>query len=303
MATTRFSTSNAADVDKHAAWLSTGSPEQGKVFAAQAEPEFEANTTTIWIEQLRIVFGWYGAQSISRSVAKIKDQPLGSLLVGLSGTMITEGNLYRVGPKELLFLDYAQPFTHRSSAGSLVTISIPRSVSAANGIDPLTLHGRVVQKHDASLLRGLMAEIEQMPDLASDQAAHVSAAVLNLVAAAAIKSAPFSGLKARETSNALKTRAEQIIEAGASDLRVDVPFLCRTLAISRSTLYNLYREDGGVLRRIRRERLRAAQLALRSTDKGIGQIGIGLGFHDAAHFARAFREEFGLSPTAWRASQ
>lgn len=303
MAMTKFTTSNTAAVDKHSAWLATGMPKQGKVFAAQAEPGFEANTSTVWVGKLRIIFGWYGGQAIRRGLDQILDQPLDALLVGLSGTMTTTSDLYRVGPKELLFLDYAQPFAHHSSAGTLVTISIPRTVSSSAGIDPLTLHGRVVPSGDATLLRSLLAAIEHEPDLAIEQAEHVSAAILNLVAAAAIKSAPFSGLKTREASNVLKTRVEQIIEAGASDLRVDVPFLCRTLAVSRSTLYNLYRDDGGVLRRIRRERLRVARSALRTTDKGIGQIGVELGFYDAAHFARAFREEFGLSPTAWRASQ
>ena len=80
--------------------------------------------------------------------------------------------------------------------------------------------------------------------------------------------------------------------------------VCRLAAMSRSTLYRLMESEGGVTRYIRRQRLLAARSALREAgrDTSIAAIAEAFCFSDAADFSRAFRREFGHSPSEARAA-
>jgi AraC-like DNA-binding protein len=68
--------------------------------------------------------------------------------------------------------------------------------------------------------------------------------------------------------------------------------------MSRSNLYRLFDDTGGVARYIRRERLLEARAVLSnpSTTQSISAITEDLCFADASSFSRAFKREFGIAP-------
>ena len=72
--------------------------------------------------------------------------------------------------------------------------------------------------------------------------------------------------------------------------------------MSRSKLYRLFENNGGVAHFINRERLREAHRRLNSDREtlSIHAIGNEVGFVDHSTFSRAFRREFGCSPTEAR---
>jgi AraC-like DNA-binding protein len=72
--------------------------------------------------------------------------------------------------------------------------------------------------------------------------------------------------------------------------------------MSRSKLYRLLENDGGVAHFINRERLREAhrRLSAHREALSIHAIGNEVGFVDHSTFSRAFRREFGYSPTEAR---
>ena len=74
------------------------------------------------------------------------------------------------------------------------------------------------------------------------------------------------------------------------------------MAMSRSKLYRLFESSGGVAHFINRERLREAHYRLSSYRfaRSIHAIGNEVGFADHSTFSRAFRREFGYSPTEAR---
>lgn len=78
--------------------------------------------------------------------------------------------------------------------------------------------------------------------------------------------------------------------------------LARLLAMSRSKLYRLFESTGGVAHFINRERLREAHRRLCShrDAPSIHIIGNEVGFVDHSTFSRAFRREFGHSPSEAR---
>jgi AraC-like DNA-binding protein len=80
--------------------------------------------------------------------------------------------------------------------------------------------------------------------------------------------------------------------------------LCREAAMSRSQLYRLLEGEGGAAHYIRRLRLSESFAILCNTSNNlpIGAIAESLCFADASNFSRAFRREFGMTPSDVRAA-
>ena len=78
--------------------------------------------------------------------------------------------------------------------------------------------------------------------------------------------------------------------------------ICREAATSRSQLYRLLQGEGGVARYIQKQRLSESFSLLCESSKPIANIAEALCFADASSFARAFRREFGVSPSDVRAA-
>ena len=76
------------------------------------------------------------------------------------------------------------------------------------------------------------------------------------------------------------------------------------VGMSRSNLYRLFEDTGGVARYIRRERLLEARAVLTdpASTQSISSIADDLCFADASSFSRAFKREFGHSPGELRSA-
>lgn len=103
------------------------------------------------------------------------------------------------------------------------------------------------------------------------------------------------------------SRLEMVRRAVERRLRsptLDANVLCAEVGMSRSQLYRLLDGEGGVARYIQHKRLASAysELGDRNNSRTISEIGSSLGFSDASSFSRAFRREFGLSPSDVRSS-
>lgn len=105
----------------------------------------------------------------------------------------------------------------------------------------------------------------------------------------------------------LRERIRQYIERNLSDPGLDVNTIATAHRISPRYVHMLFNEDGvSVSRRIWGLRLeRAAQMlaAPRHAQRSITEVAYACGFSDAAHFARAFRAKYAMSPRAFRASR
>ena len=76
--------------------------------------------------------------------------------------------------------------------------------------------------------------------------------------------------------------------------------LAEAFAVSRTSLFRMFKNEGGVETYVTKRRLRRAFHGLRAIPPGKGavcRIAERLGFFDAANFNRAFRREFGLPPS------
>ena len=300
MPSMRFSTRDVSD-DKHQAWRDLGSPRMGDVFDAQPDPGFEAYSERICVGPVTLIFGWYGAQTVHRRTQEIERQPLDILCVTISGTMILEGPLYNILPGGICIVDFSKEFSHHSSAGSLVSIIIPKEYARNAGLDVDVLHAREIDAESAALLYQHVVATRLVAAILSESSGlRIARTIVDLLAVALDTPSIQLRRKTPSLSSAIKQRAEQIIIASVDPAAIDIDGLGRALSVSRSTLYQLYKSEGGVQHRIKRERLRRAQAALLQDDFSIGEIALHFGFHDSAHFAKAFRTAFGMSPSKWR---
>jgi len=80
--------------------------------------------------------------------------------------------------------------------------------------------------------------------------------------------------------------------------------LAREAGLSRSALAERFVEHVGVspMRYLSRRRLQEAADQLRNSRRAIAQIAYSVGYESEAAFSRSFKREFGLGPTAFRAS-
>lgn len=97
----------------------------------------------------------------------------------------------------------------------------------------------------------------------------------------------------------LLERARRCVQSKLYDPAFDAETLRRELGISRTRLYRLFEPSGGVKRYIQHRRLLDAHSALADPNdhRRIFEIADERGFADGAEFSRAFKREFGYSPS------
>jgi len=198
------------------------------------------------------------------------------------------------------FRSLASEFRGSGADARVLTLFVPRDLfagrtaafDAASTDIPDTGLGAVLADYLMSLER-------QLPRLRPAELPAVTDALKSLLAACIV---PSADNLAQAQAPILKTtlaRARHIIQTQLGSPRLTPAALCRALGVSRSRLYRLFEDLGGVTRYIQRQRLLAALAALSSEadPRTIMQIADAVGFTDASGFSRAFRAEFGFSPS------
>lgn len=103
----------------------------------------------------------------------------------------------------------------------------------------------------------------------------------------------------------LVERVRGLIEQHLSDPDLDTARLARSVRVSERYLQQAFRDEGTTVtalirvRRLERARQQLGNAALARL--GVQVIAQRCGFGDAAHFCRAFRDAYGMSPSEWRA--
>lgn len=109
---------------------------------------------------------------------------------------------------------------------------------------------------------------------------------------------------ARQILLSRREKAKQAIVKHLRHPSLGPESLCRELGMSRSQLYRLLKNDGGIAQYIQRLRLLQAhaELSDASNEGSIRSIAESFCFQDGSSFARAFKLEFGVSPSDVRAA-
>ena len=149
------------------------------------------------------------------------------------------------------------------------------------------------------LLGDYMIALERrLPAVTEADFPRITNAVGAMVAAAVAPSAERVAVAKQQIDLGRKERVRQAVRRHLRTPTLRPKTLSRLVGMSRSNLYRLFEDTGGVARYIQRERLLDAQAVLSNpaTTRSISAIAEDLCFADASSFSRVFKREFGYSP-------
>ena len=108
---------------------------------------------------------------------------------------------------------------------------------------------------------------------------------------------------ANYSDNAFVIKVRTLIEANLANANFDVEKLCQDLLLSPSQVHRKLTALTGLSTNsfIRYIRLvKAKEMLLKNAHFSISAVAYDSGFNDPAYFSRAFKQEFGMTPQAWR---
>jgi two-component system response regulator YesN len=116
-------------------------------------------------------------------------------------------------------------------------------------------------------------------------------------------SAAFSDLlKPLQDSRVLAARGGFILEWYYQDPGLYIPFMCRLLSLSKSTLCGVFKKETGktVNEAVTQFRLEKACILLQNPNLPVSEVSVQTGFTDQNYFTRAFKRMFGITPSVYR---
>src|SRR6516165_8245235 len=144
----------------------------------------------------------------------------------------------------------------------------------------------------------MMALERHVPAVTEADFPRLTNAVGAMIAAAVAPSMERIAVAKRQVDLGRKERVRQAVRRHLRTPTLGPKNLSRLVGMSRSNLYRLFEDTGGVARYIQRERLREAHAVLSdpATTRSISAIAEDLCFADPSSFSRTFRREFGHNP-------
>ena len=205
-----------------------------------------------------------------------------------------------IGIGECVMTDMACPELVSVARGSTLNVIVPRdSLDALLG-HPVDLHGVVLRGACSILLADYLRSLsERLPEISPEQLPNVINTTLHLVAASLAPSLNTLALARPAVDTTLRRRIKRFIEAELARADMSADLIAAQFHISRSTLYRLFEPMGGVARYVRERRLLRIHSLLSTAEKRphLQRLAESHGFRTAAHFSRAFREQFGYAPS------
>ena len=206
-------------------------------------------------------------------------------------------------PATLGFRSLAQPYEGEAQDAEVLTLFLPRDLYRQQPGDLDMVSDGVVSPGLAGLLAGYMDGLaRQLPYIGIDQAEQLAAATRSLVLACIAPNPDRMEAAGAPLAPLVMDRARHVVRQNMASPAFGPEQLARLLAVSRSKLYRIFESTGGVAHFINQERLREAHRRLLSPRdvQSIHAICTEVGFQDHSTFSRAFRREFGYSPTEAR---
>ena len=310
MQTTSFATHRLPRGEQFESWRDW----YGSVFettsAVAKEEGFEAANSNWTVGGLTISEVSSAPSAVRRSQSFVRRNPVDHWAVTLSShttsEVTTRGESFRVRAGVPFLLSLGEEMQIRRVSQD-IRMQLLLSRDVFGGSAPL-LDAGVGMSLDGPL-GTLLGEFlfllkKNVPTLTDKDASYLKAPVQAMVETCLMPSADRIARAERPIKATLMERVRKVVTQHLRSPSLGVATLCREAATSRSQLYRLLEDEGGVAYYIQRRRLSEsfAILCNTSNDLSIVRIAEMLCFADASGFSRAFRREFGINPKELRAA-
>jgi AraC-like DNA-binding protein len=241
--------------------------------------------------------------NVTRTKGHLRREPVDHWVVSYCArgahSAVTAGTVLEVPGRVPYLWSLGQEFLHERTHVDRVQFFLARD--AFRDIAPL-LDGALGSTLDTPLghlLGDYMMALERRLSVVTEaDLSRLTTAVGAMVAAAVSPSGDRVAVARGQIDVGRKERARQVVRKHLRTPIFGPTTLCRLVGMSRSNLYRLFEDTGGVARYIQRERLLEAYAVLTDpgTTQSIAAIAEDLCFADASSFSRVFRRDFAHSP-------
>jgi AraC-like DNA-binding protein len=280
-------TSKRSDNDDFVATNSTWTV-PGLTFSQVASPENTVNRTKSVIRH----------NSVDHWVITLSKQSVSDVA--------TRGVSFEAAPNTPFILSFGEEISiRRRQEDSRLQLILARDDFQAIAPVVDAARGMALTSSAARMLGDYIRLLEQhMPTLDDDAASRLSKAVQAMLLVCLAPAADSQFAARDQIKLTLMERVRQAVRRNLRSPSLGPAKLCREAATSRSQLYRLLEDEGGVIHYIQRRRLSESFSILcdARNELPIGKVAEMLCFTDASSFSRAFRREFGVSPSDVRAA-
>ncbi|HEY2529408.1 MAG TPA: AraC family transcriptional regulator [Xanthobacteraceae bacterium] len=298
-----FSTSGLRGQDRLDAWRSFYNPVLD-VVTNQPAGEFDAKTQLWILGSFAIGRTKSPPVQVTRTKKHLKHDPVDHWVISYCAhgahTTRTAGISAEVPARVPFLWSLGQEFTHERTNAERIQLILARDgfgdiesvLDAALGSALNTPLGLLLGDYMAALERHLKGLTEaDLPRLKDAVAAMVGAAVAPTVERVAVAK--------RQIDLGRMERVRQVVRRHLRTPTLRPTTLCRLVGMSRSNLYRLLEAKGGIAQYIQQQRLlEAHSLLCNLGDRpSITALAEDFCFTDVSSFSRAFRREFGYSPS------
>jgi AraC-like DNA-binding protein len=301
----RFSTRGVEPAGQFAAWQAYVAPLADIRLPDNVSPEagFAADHIAWNLGGMLIVQQDTPPHSYMRSQAKVKANHIDHWHISVlsSGRTWTEvdGHVLEGEPGKVELRSLGHPFRGRSTEAKNLSLFLPRAL-LFDVPTPVEIENNIALcgVFTNMLIEFLDSVESNLPRFAATDLPHVVQTLRNMIVASVSTSAAQSTGTEQHSTVALTERVRRFVEGNLTSGDLSVERICRELGISRTRLYQIFEQYGGVHHYIQRRRLLSAHAALSdpANREQIVDIAFAVGFSSAAHFSRAFGKEFGYSP-------
>ena len=247
------------------------------------------------------------AGQFSRSAAQVRRDGLDHWVFNLVRRGSQEAHAatgtIRTGPDVLSVFSLAGAYDARRTDVDWLGLFVPRGIipsvdAAFKHNQHLVLDGPLGRIFAAYLI----SLADELPSMTEGDLAGAIEVTQGIVASCTASSAPPLNSDDSCFDAPRLRRVRDIIDRNLGSWTLHTGRLCKAAGISRSNLYRMFEPYGGVVRYIQQQRLRRAHdmLADPACTRRISVIASDCCFSDASTFSRAFRHEFGYSPSELR---
>jgi AraC-like DNA-binding protein len=278
---------------------------------ARTDTGFAASVDAYHLGGLMVTRVDFDGQQFQRDRRKITLDGLDHYLVqlyatgGLTGSAGDRERVLHGGDVQIL--DLAHLNLTQTRASRTIGVIVPRDTLGAALPNTNDLHGLVLrgQAGIGGLLADYLGSLSAQADaITQADAPDIARATTDMIAACFRSTAATMARAQSVLERTLLERIQRHIEAALRSPELGPQALCTVFRISRTQLYRLFEPLGGVAAHIQERRLARAYADLADSanaGRKVYDIAYGWGFVNEAHFSRAFRRAFGVTPGEVRA--
>ncbi|MEV0154439.1 helix-turn-helix domain-containing protein [Micromonospora sp. NPDC050686] len=309
-----------APADRWPFWQAmTGRVSTPLSFHSEHADDFQGDARTIALGPVGMVLFRYQSLTCWRTPQLIRQTDpeiyqIGLVLAGDTAVSARRRNT-AVAAGDLTFIDWGRPHEVRHMGGqdgrfpaASITASIPRSLLPLDEDRVDRLSGIRISGTEGTgaLLAQHLHRINRHPEqFHPAEAPYLADVTVSLVASMLARQLDSeSSLPAEQRQQVTLTRIREFVDRHLGDRSLTPRAVADAHHVSLRTLHRLFAESedtiAGHIRRRRLDRCRRDLADPLLAAQPVGVIARRWGFTDQAHFSRAFRAAYGMSPRAWR---